>query len=77
MNVFEELSSLARPELDDAASERIRGAAHAVLARARKRRESSIGTRLSRAWNSHLEPAFVLASGASVLLWAAIAVLLN
>jgi hypothetical protein len=71
MTIFEELAALPKPELDETAIDRIRAGAHALL----KRRESSLGHKLSLVWAREVEPAFVVASGLSILVWAISAVI--
>ncbi len=75
MNIFEELASLPCHELDASADDRIRRGAHARLEQGRRRRESSMAHTLRVVWSREIEPAFVVASGISILAWALSAVM--
>jgi hypothetical protein len=68
--LLQELSALAVPALDGAASERLRARALEQLSRCTRRRPPPVARKLRSMWRSGLEPVLVVLSGTSFLLWA-------
>jgi hypothetical protein len=69
-NLLQQLGELGSCDLDPAASERIRNAAHAVFLSRVSQRPAPLPNWFQRWWPDTVQPAFVLAAGVCLLSWA-------